>query len=679
MKQRSTLLRQSWNFVVTLTALGVCVITAIAADSTRQGRAIVPALNDSVIVKTSSLRYDTLIIAAGAYLQVGDSVLIVPADTVLILPDTLRVEILENTGANRAAHYDSLRSLTGGNWITRSLFDLLFAPPPNNADTGAGRVQRSERVFLPFEGKYIRYIELRKLDAIGTSVTDTTRRSSSWLARAGNSLHFTTRDPVLRANLLIRSGDRLHPYVLADNERILRDLPYVEDARIHVRPVPEHSDSVDVLVITKDLWSIGVDLKFRGLNGYIFELFDFNFLGLGHNLDLEFLFDPDKTPSTGFEAAYTIDNIGGSFISLEGLYADNYERKVTQIQASRRFFAPGARIAGGARYGRTLTYVDQDDTTGAIINDEVDEHDIWLGRAFPLESGIDPARSRSSIVLAGRMQRRSFLHRPEVRRDTNFRFHNGALFLGGITFNNRNYYKGRLIYGFGRTEDIPYGHRLETLFGWENAEFFNRFYLGGSYRFGDYIGPLGYLSAFVSAGGYLREREFEHGVLKGGGSYFSQLISLGDYRLRQFVSGEYSRGINDSGEEEVDFDDDNVLRGIVESKEIRADELLKINAETVLFTPWSLYGFHFALFGFADLGFVALNEEFVTIDNLYSGLGFGMRIRNESLVFQTFQFRFAFYSSLPPGFESKFIRFSSEKLLNLDDFAARAPQTVEFD
>src|SRR5690606_39828076 len=56
-------------------------------------------------------------------------------------------------------------------------------------------------------------------------------------------------------NLFIRENTKLNPYKIADNERFLRTIEYIQDARIIVIPIPE-TDSVDLVVITKDLFSL---------------------------------------------------------------------------------------------------------------------------------------------------------------------------------------------------------------------------------------------------------------------------------------------------------------------------------------------------------------------------------------------------------------------------------------
>ena len=58
-------------------------------------------------------------------------------------------------------------------------------------------------------------------------------------------------------------GDTISPLKLSDNERFLRELPYIDDARILVVPVSDNE--ADIIVITKDVYSLGAKVNFSGI------------------------------------------------------------------------------------------------------------------------------------------------------------------------------------------------------------------------------------------------------------------------------------------------------------------------------------------------------------------------------------------------------------------------------
>ena len=85
--------------------------------------------------------------------------------------------------------------------------------------------------------------------------------------------------------------------------------------------------------------------------------------------------------------------------------------------------------------------------------------------------------------------------------------------------------------------------------------------------------------------------------------------------------------------------------------------------EYVLFLHKEFYKFKTAIYGFADIGVIGSNREFIFTQNYYSGLGFGIRVHNENLVFKTLQLRLAFYPFHPDdmGFVGFILEEQSKK------------------
>jgi hypothetical protein len=65
--------------------------------------------------------------------------------------------------------------------------------------------------------------------------------------------------------------------------------------------------------------------------------------------------------------------------------------------------------------------------------------------------------------------------------------------------------------------------------------------------------------------------------------------------------------------------------------------------ELVVFTPWSILGFHLAPILFADIAWLAPIDKTLFYDKPYIGLGSGIRTRNENLVFGTIEVKFFYY------------------------------------
>ena len=104
-----------------------------------------------------------------------------------------------------------------------------------------------------------------------------------------NWFHATTRDHVVRQELLVKPGDRWDGELIRESERNLRKLFILAVARTRACK-GSSPDKVVLLVATKDLWSIRLNTQFS-MVGTTLQLYDFfpteqNFLGLNKRVSL---------------------------------------------------------------------------------------------------------------------------------------------------------------------------------------------------------------------------------------------------------------------------------------------------------------------------------------------------------------------------------------------------------
>ena len=107
------------------------------------------------------------------------------------------------------------------------------------------------------------------------------------LRRIMNGVHFTTREYVLRRELLFAEGDPFDPGTLAETERNLRDLGYLNN--ISITPVDTTAGGlVNIRVDTRESWSLQTNLAYTlsssGDTRWTVQLSDKNFLGHGATL-----------------------------------------------------------------------------------------------------------------------------------------------------------------------------------------------------------------------------------------------------------------------------------------------------------------------------------------------------------------------------------------------------------
>jgi hypothetical protein len=88
----------------------------------------------------------------------------------------------------------------------------------------------------------------------------------SWLARLANALHFETRAPTVRRELLFHVGERYDSARVAESERNLRALGVFR--KVQIDSVQTDSGVV-MQVLTKDGWSTRADWRFRSAGGEV--------------------------------------------------------------------------------------------------------------------------------------------------------------------------------------------------------------------------------------------------------------------------------------------------------------------------------------------------------------------------------------------------------------------------
>jgi hypothetical protein len=595
-------------------------------------------------------------------------------------------EILESiqkrkNEADSSRHfYEKLKKTFSKTKVTRELYRMLFREPYQNAASFA--TQKTDNRYDKYEGRIIGRIDINTLDPFGARVNDTLRQADNWLERAGNTMHVSTKSYVIRQSLLFSKGKPLNPRVISDNERVLRQqLPFIQDARIFVLPRIHDRDTVDVLVLVQDNWSISGDFAIGGLTSGNAKLDDKNIFGLGHELINQVSYNVFRDQKWGYRGYYRVPFIGKTFIFGELSYINEWNQNIYGLRLRRDFLTPNTKFAGGLEVTQHRLLREfipfGEDTVAQRFTYSFNLTDVWLGRSFPINIGSENFRQRTRIVLAGRVINNNFNERPLVTADTNQLYWNRFLSLVSVGISNRSYFRDVLIYGFGRTEDVPYGGMLSFTGGLESNEFGRRIYTGIKASRGKYYSNFGYLVNTLEAGSFIDNKRWEEGVLRIETKYFSRLFMLRTWRVRQFVDFRFTKGIGRFDTEFIDISNTNGIRGIG-NLALRGTKSIVVNLETVFFTPINILGFQIASFTYADLGMITPADVNLFAGQLFQGYGLGFRIRNENLTFNTFQFRLGYYPNIPNNAAIFRTQFSGIPSLRLSDFDIRAPEVIDY-
>lgn len=565
--------------------------------------------------------------------------------------------------------------------VTKAIYRLFFNDVYNRKRSSGEVVNIDTNPFEDYAGLTIRKIDIRQLNMLGESVHDTNRVSNKFQTFVSTKLHRNTSQQVIRKSMLLFSeGDIVDPTLLLDNERILRQNNAILDVRIIVVPIKDDLNRVDILVLLQDIWPIVPEGSFGGFNSFRLGVTNHNVRGWTHSNTISVRWrEIDTLQQLGMRVIYTMPYIGRSLVSAQMGVIWERDLKHQFLRFSRPFLSVETVHAGAVETGvkEIREYKKETDNVEETITytSRYGYYDLWFGRAFRLNRFETSLSKR--LVAAMRYYRYRYFKRPEVTADSNRAYWNQSALLLSFGYSDRNYFRDLLIFGFGRTEDVPVGSMMTFTVGRDITEFGSRGYGGARLSKGGYLpGNMGYLYGLVDAGSYLQLKKLHQGVLSTYVNYFTPLLPVGLSQVRQFVNFRYTQGFKRDALEYINLTDEYGIRGVF-SDQLIGKKRLNIGMETVLFTPGSFLGFRGAHFVFADFGLVA-NTDRLWGSKLYQAYGAGIRLRNEHLTFKTIEFRLAYYPNIPTLSSDWRFRLSGVTTLRLQDFDMSAPEIVPF-
>ncbi len=514
---------------------------------------------------------------------------------------------------------------------------------------------KNEAPFNPYRGKIIRQVEVQRTGFNG-SVNDTSRHNKNFFNDLGNTLHPGTSGKVILNNLFFTSGDTLYPYLLADNERFLRALSFLQDARIIVKTIPQNKDSVDVMVICKDVFPLGGSMDAGSDRMISFELNDDNLSGTGNRVQVRNLFDMDRKPNYGAGFEFLKRNLNGSFLNLTAGYRNEApafntglrQEEALYVQGDLPLVSPYHVWTGGFEIGKHLTH-------NFYLGDSLYNSDIkysyrlldgWIGYNIGARKQLQQNfKSRLKKVAALRGVYRNFTDLPNLYKTVyNYGYSDLVSVLGSFTLFEQDYYHSNFIYGFGRNEDIPEGFSITFTGGWTNRNRYSRPYAGFDYQRNYFTDHKNYLNYTFRFGGYLNRNAVEDVSFLTSIEYFTQLKKLGtgSWYHRHFISGSITQLINTFLNDPLRLSSDYGIPQI-SNPSLNASTRFTFNYESVFYNTWKLAGFSFAPFAYTNLTFLKPIDAYIERGDLYSAFGGGVRTRNENLVFGTMELKIYYY------------------------------------
>ena len=582
---------------------------------------------------------------------------------------------VEKKRKDSSAVYHQIQTYSTKNKFTKLLHRLVFRP----VNLKTKNLTIVPKVFKNFEGKIIRNINIITLDPFGYSERDTTKKARNWAERSGNRIHIKTSRSAIKNVLLLKKNKPFDSLLVKESERLIRSQRYIGRVAITPQLIANSSDSVDVNIRVLDSWSIIPKGAISG-SGSKFELTDRNIMGSGHEFNTTYRnrFSDGKN---AYGLAYTIPNFKNTFITTTLKYQidlDNYYSK--SINVERLFYSPLTKWAGGIYLDKQFRKDTLPDTNAQYTfqNFKYNSQDLWLGRAFKILKRNTESDRTTNLVIAGRFLKVNYLESPTQAYDPAQFYTDEKFHFVGIGITSRKFVQDSYIFRNGIIEDVPIGKIFGITSGYQTKNNQGRYYIGARAAFGNFY-KWGFLSANFELGTFLNQSDSEQSAFSFQANYFTKLMSIGKWKLRQFIKPQLiigSKRVNSIGDQ-LTINENNGIQGFTSPG--YGTEKAILTLQTQAYAPWNLWGFRLNPYFNYSIALLGTPVNGLLASKAYSKIGIGLIINNDFLIFSAFQISLSYYPSIPGTGDNVFKTNSFETTdFGFQDFDLGKPRAIIF-
>ena len=556
----------------------------------------------------------------------------------------------KNSGNDSVKVYKNIENYSKKTKFKKFIYRLLFRSKRSetNSQKNARKQFLIKKTFDRNEGKIIREIRIETLDPFGYAVDNYKDEPNKGFEKFGNRLHLKTKNWTIRNLLLFRKNEPLDSLVAKESERLIRRQRYVRSVIIKPVEIPNSNDSIDVSVRVLDSWTLVPTGAFSGSKGN-FDLTERNFFGLGHEIENDFTkrFDDGKR---AYKGTYTINNIKNTYIKTTLTYDNDLNNNITRsAKLERQFFSPLTRLAYGA-YFENRFYVDSLPDNAAVFANQafkLQTQQYWIGHSFKIFEGKSEDFRTTNLVTTFGYKAVNYKEKPSLTYDPSQFFASEKLYLTTIGFNTRKFSEDKYLFNFGTIEDVPYGQVYSLTGGFQDKNNHRRTYFGGRVAYGTYF-PIGYAGINLQLGSFFDNGNSQETTLRVEANYFTNLLSIGSWRVRQFILPSFVLGIHRASiiSDRVTVSEQNGIAGF-DNPLINGTRKFFTTFQTQTYVPGNWHGFHFSPFYNMTLGMLGNQNDKFLSGKLYSIFSLGVLINNDYLVFNSFQVSFSYYPSIP--------------------------------
>ena len=501
-----------------------------------------------------------------------------------------------------------------------------------------------------YAGKRINSITIEQQNFL-SSIDSKESNLKDIFSKIGNKLQSNSKKRAIRENIFFKEWDIFDPSIIAYNEKWLRDLSYIQDAKILAMITPYDTNQVDVIVVTKDLFSYGGELLINNKDAYAAKLNNINFLGTGNSIQINQNFENQRSPKSGWGYDVGLSNFLGTFISINAgvnQFGNNISNNVLSarknyISVQRPILHPNSKWLGGMEYletenenvfpGKWDTIFDQQ------LNYNLKHKDIWIGYQLTKQSKRIKLNEYKQFIQY-RYLENDFRARPIdylLQLDRNYQ-NLKANFLS-FTLVQQSVYRTRYLYGLGRYEDLPIGQSLTWTTGYSQIEKDRSAYLGFKFEQYKLSKKENYNHVIANIATSYINKSLQDIRFLSSLEQFSKLKYLNNgLGYRQILNLSFTQTLKNKYNEALRI---NSIFGIpqLNREQIKGGTRLSANWETVLYNNRAIWGFKSAPFVFGNLTYIRALGNPILKGDIYTAIGSGMRIRNENLIFGTIELK----------------------------------------
>ena len=355
--------------------------------------------------------------------------------------------------------------------MIQKLEDAVTGKSTSMVDSTKINLNNQIKTLQSYTGKRINAIVIKQYN-LATSIDAKDSKLKDVFTKMGNALQSNTNKKRIEENLFFKEWDVFDPSIIAYNEKWLRDLIYIQDAKITATITPYDTNQVDILVVTKDLFNYGGELLINNKNAYSAKINNINFLGTGNSVQLIQNFENERNPKLGWGYDVGLSNIFGSFISMNAgvnQFGNNLANNILSarknyISIQRPILHPNSKWLGGMEYLETINENvfpgKWDSIFDQQLNYNLKHTDIWVGYQITKQYKRTNINEYRQFIQYRHLEN-NFKERPVdylLQLDRNYQ--NLKSDLISYTLVRQSVYRTRYLYGLGRYEDLPIGQSL---------------------------------------------------------------------------------------------------------------------------------------------------------------------------------------------------------------------------